>query len=840
MKLHLRVVNAAGGAEVLEFDTFPVLIGRGADCDVVLDDGKASREHARILAPEDGRGDDIFVVEDLGSSNGTFVNCAKIAEAEVTTGDVIEVGRTDIQLVEEERSRTHVKRVSSGRLFDTTLGPAVAFLAVVGLAAWWFVWERANPPESEPVSQKLVDARIALEGAKADLLQLERIEVSAVARLGRLVREHGGVDFGDGTRPFHELHARVREQHELDSSNRLFELVRFRDRAIETGNFRVALRYLEDEGKSLANDDPNKEEAVTKLQSSVREAMSEGLDDLESEAQYLESMTLEDEARAVLEDALASYRGTSHLGRIRKMQEDLEERILASRKRREAELTARVERARKWREEAEPSKARTAKKSTETRPKTEAEKFAALIVRRKEGELLAVAERWSPEKMVREAAEVLRGKELLYAVRFAFRSGLEKEASAMLVKYHTSLEEGGARRKGDLRADRLSSKVLAAARGLASVPEGGFLFSRKHGWESAPDRALRVGLEDAKPICKRLERAKNVKVLSDKFADFLAIVERTELEAPGRGEVRKLGIAALTELRMDVEKKLVKRATHSAFRNLGQARAQLETLRAEALRIIFDTKIYLPKDHPDYSKVPEVNGQKMVDEAVDAVKELWNNAGAYALKTDGKSKIYSDLLEEIDEVCFPKLRHRHRGEDGEEGDALAQLRSNLNARVDLKTFSRNKQEADLYRYNRKVEAYNARLDEEDISESDKEHAKVINDYREMLGRRRVFLDVRLCRAARKHSTAMDKAGRIWHSGPNGTPSSRARAEGFPGGVAENVARGYANPAGIWWDGWYNSSGHHRNVLGRRHNCLGYGYVGQSGTQKFGSTGAPFK
>ena len=46
-----------------------VVIGRGDDCHVIIDDRQASRHHARITQTQDG-----YVLEDLGSKNGTFLN----------------------------------------------------------------------------------------------------------------------------------------------------------------------------------------------------------------------------------------------------------------------------------------------------------------------------------------------------------------------------------------------------------------------------------------------------------------------------------------------------------------------------------------------------------------------------------------------------------------------------------------------------------------------------------------------------------------------------------------------------------------------------------------------
>ena len=52
-----------------------IVIGRGVECDVVIKDAKASRKHCRLVRKEDG-----FLLEDLGSKNGTFVDGKRISE----------------------------------------------------------------------------------------------------------------------------------------------------------------------------------------------------------------------------------------------------------------------------------------------------------------------------------------------------------------------------------------------------------------------------------------------------------------------------------------------------------------------------------------------------------------------------------------------------------------------------------------------------------------------------------------------------------------------------------------------------------------------------------------
>jgi hypothetical protein len=79
-------------------DSAPLTIGRGGQNDLVLDgDEFASARHARIEARRDG-----VWVEDLGSTNGTYVNGARVEGAlRLGHGDVLRVGETDLRLEED-------------------------------------------------------------------------------------------------------------------------------------------------------------------------------------------------------------------------------------------------------------------------------------------------------------------------------------------------------------------------------------------------------------------------------------------------------------------------------------------------------------------------------------------------------------------------------------------------------------------------------------------------------------------------------------------------------------------------------------------------------------------
>lgn len=105
---HAAVVVLAGprkGSE-LPLHRPRVTIGRGGDCDLVFVDETVSRQHASI-AFRSG----CFVIEDLESSNGTFVDGERVAVRELEHGVRIKLGAVELQVIIEVREptpQTHV------------------------------------------------------------------------------------------------------------------------------------------------------------------------------------------------------------------------------------------------------------------------------------------------------------------------------------------------------------------------------------------------------------------------------------------------------------------------------------------------------------------------------------------------------------------------------------------------------------------------------------------------------------------------------------------------------------------------------------------------------------
>ena len=84
----LAVLRGANAGSRYLLDSDLTLVGRHPDSDIFLDDVTVSRRHAEFYR-QGGR----FVVRDVGSLNGTYVNRERIEEAELHEGDEVQVGK---------------------------------------------------------------------------------------------------------------------------------------------------------------------------------------------------------------------------------------------------------------------------------------------------------------------------------------------------------------------------------------------------------------------------------------------------------------------------------------------------------------------------------------------------------------------------------------------------------------------------------------------------------------------------------------------------------------------------------------------------------------------------
>ena len=90
----VAIVEGGNAGEVVPLANAPLLIGRGNDAAIRLDDDYVSTRHARIASSGDQ-----WYVEDLGSTNGTYVGSSRITQATaISLGTQIRIGKTILEL----------------------------------------------------------------------------------------------------------------------------------------------------------------------------------------------------------------------------------------------------------------------------------------------------------------------------------------------------------------------------------------------------------------------------------------------------------------------------------------------------------------------------------------------------------------------------------------------------------------------------------------------------------------------------------------------------------------------------------------------------------------------
>ena len=120
----LIIERGAGAGQRVNLWRFPVTIGRDTTNTVVVNDEEVSRKHLRIKQ----RGL-LFIIEDLESRNGSFLNGDRILNSIVQNGDRILVGSTEIQFVASEpdiKLAPEISRFGMVVSDDPTIGGSIA------------------------------------------------------------------------------------------------------------------------------------------------------------------------------------------------------------------------------------------------------------------------------------------------------------------------------------------------------------------------------------------------------------------------------------------------------------------------------------------------------------------------------------------------------------------------------------------------------------------------------------------------------------------------------------------------------------------------------------------
>ncbi len=167
-----RLMPAAGSVGVpTDLAQASILVGRGKDCGIVLHDVSVSRIHAKIARLQDGR----VCVEDLRSSNGTFVNDRRIENQQLAHGDRVRFGTVAFvfQLDGVPATETEDLRDAGqgGRLIPPPAGPRN-----------WGAQLQAHSTVADPTAPSAL-----LEPPRSVLPQIALVAVIAVAAVCLIV-----------------------------------------------------------------------------------------------------------------------------------------------------------------------------------------------------------------------------------------------------------------------------------------------------------------------------------------------------------------------------------------------------------------------------------------------------------------------------------------------------------------------------------------------------------------------------------------------------------------------------------------------------------------------------
>lgn len=139
------ILQRAGRLErIVAVEASPFVLGRSPECDLVLDGPGSSRRHARIL-----REGDRFLLEDLGSANGTLVNGARAQRCPLEVGDELRIDEFQLTFVLESRplgEEIRVEAAARGSL-GSAAPPEQTLLCADGA--------RTAVPGAEPVRGEL-------------------------------------------------------------------------------------------------------------------------------------------------------------------------------------------------------------------------------------------------------------------------------------------------------------------------------------------------------------------------------------------------------------------------------------------------------------------------------------------------------------------------------------------------------------------------------------------------------------------------------------------------------------------------------------------------------------
>jgi len=146
-----------------------ILIGRKGDADIVLNNQHVSRHHAKLIKTGDG-----YVLQDLASTHGTFVNESRIEQHPLRDGDKISLGKDRVDLhyflgqrKPDLRPKTETTQILERSLMDlgVVLPSTSSDLEKIScILDFQYQWEQLFTPET--AFQKILESALKISGAE--------------------------------------------------------------------------------------------------------------------------------------------------------------------------------------------------------------------------------------------------------------------------------------------------------------------------------------------------------------------------------------------------------------------------------------------------------------------------------------------------------------------------------------------------------------------------------------------------------------------------------------------------------------------------------------------------
>ncbi len=144
----IQIVSGPEEGSIFKIVSPLVKLGRHSDNDIILKDLKASRSHAEILFDQ-GR----YILKDLKSQNGVFLNNQRIVEAEIKSGDYFSIGSTVFKFVERiqptAQSLVEIQGIEKSQKKFTWKEIGVVFMFIIITISFIKVYFSKSPTEIE-------------------------------------------------------------------------------------------------------------------------------------------------------------------------------------------------------------------------------------------------------------------------------------------------------------------------------------------------------------------------------------------------------------------------------------------------------------------------------------------------------------------------------------------------------------------------------------------------------------------------------------------------------------------------------------------------------------------